>query len=222
MTLAELMATFRVDADDAIAPYKWGDASLAAWFTESVAEAAIRGRLLHESASKSVCQIAVKVGASNYALHESLYEIDYLAFRKDGDSSRTPVKLVSREYLDQISPCWREKTGLVEFAIQSDTRIRLAFTPDCAGTLFLEGYRVPLDSLVSAGDEPEIHKSHHSQLIHWVLHRAFSVPDSEQIDNARAAQAERVFTDYFGQRPDSNLRRSSIEDVEHHNKAFWV
>lgn len=222
MTLAELMAKFRVDADDGIAAYKWSDASLASWFTEAVAEAAIRGRLLHESVSKSVCQIAVKAGATSYALHESLYEIDYLAFAATGSGTRSHVKLVSREYLNDVRPNWREKTGRVEFAIQTDTRIRLAYTPDCAGTLFLEGYRVPIDPLVSAGDEPEIHKSHHDQLIHWVLHRAFSVPDSEQIDKDRALMAERAFTGYFGPRPDSNLRRDSTEDVEHHNKAFWV
>ncbi|WP_114969375.1 DUF6682 family protein [Rhodoferax ferrireducens] len=222
MTLAELIAKFRVDADDGAIPPKWVDASLFDWFTDAEAEAAIRGRLLHESTSKAVCQIAIKSGASGYALHESLYEIDYLAFLKNGDSTRTPVKLVSREYMDQIRPCWREETGLAEFAIQTDTRIRLSRTPDSAGTLFIEGYRVPLEPLTSAGDEPEIHKSHHAQLVQWVLFRAFSVPDAETMDPNRAALANQAFTNYFGERPDSNLRRSSTEDTEHHNQAHWV
>lgn len=222
MTLAELMARFRIDADDGVAPYLWSDASLFDWFTEAESEAAIRGRLLHESTSKAVCQIAVRLGVSGYKLHESLHEIDYLAFLKDGGTSRTPVKLVSREYMDQIRPAWREDTGLVEFAIQDDTRIRLSPTPDCAGTLFIEGYRIPTGPLTSTGDEPEIHKSHHAHLIQWVLFRAFSVPDAEKFDTTRAGLAQQAFTDYFGQRPDSDLRRSSTTDTEHHNRAHWV
>lgn len=222
MTLAELIAKFRVDADDDALPPKWTDASLFGWFTEAEAEAAIRGRLLHESTSKAVCQIAVKVGTSSYSLHESLYEIDYLAFLSNGATLRTPVKLVSREYMDQHRPAWREETGLVEFAIQSDTRIRLSRTPESSGTLFIEGYRVPMEPLASAGDEPEIHKSHHAKLVQWVLFRAFSVPDAEKIDPSRAGLANQAFTDYFGERPDSNLRRSSTEDTEHHNRAHWV
>ena len=222
MTLGELIAKFRIDADDAALPPKWDDATLFDWFTEAEAEAAIRGRLLHESASKSVCEISVKSGASSYLLHESLYEIDYLAILSTGSTSRLPVKLVSREYMDQIRPAWREESGIVDFAIQDDTRIRLSRTPGTDGTLFVEGYRVPLNPLSSAGDEPEIHKSHQAQLVQWVLFRAFSVPDAEKIDPSRAALANQVFTDYFGMRPDSNLRRSSTEDTQHHNQAHWV
>jgi hypothetical protein len=222
MTLADLIAQFRIDADDGVAPFKWAATSLAKWFSEAEAEAAIRGRLLHESASRAVCQIAVKAGATGYALHESLYEIDYLAFAATGASTRSPVKLVSREYLDDVRPDWREKAGAVEFAIQSDTRIRLAYTPESDGTLYLEGYRTPLEPMQGDSDEPEINKAHHEKLILWVLHRAFSVPDAELIDKDRAAQAGHDFTEYFGLRPDSNLRRDSAADTGHHNQAHWA
>ena len=222
MTLAQLISSFRISADDGTAPYGWSDSAVKAWLNEAVHEACIRARLLHESANPAICQIAVTAGAAVYPLHTSLYEIDYLAFNPTDDNRRRDVKLISREELDRIQPGWRERAGRVEFAIQSDTTIRLAFVPDTAGTLHIEGYRLPLAVLTNDADAPEINAAHHAKLVHWALHRAFSVPDSEIIDPHRAALAEAEFSAYFGLRPDSDLRRSSQQDTPHHNLAHWV
>ena len=91
-----------------------------------------------------------------------------------------------------------------------------------AGTLHIEGYRVPLKALENDTDKPEIHEAHHRHLVHWALHRAFSKPDSETIDPQRAATAEAAFTRYFGPGPDADLRRSTRHDEVQTNKAFWV
>ncbi|RPP87255.1 hypothetical protein IPC1125_34030, partial [Pseudomonas aeruginosa] len=58
-------------------------------------------------------------------------------------------------------------------------------------------------------------------LVQWALHRGFSIPDMESFDPNRAALAEAAFTAYFGERPDSDLRRITREDVPHHVEAFW-
>lgn len=221
MTLAELMAQFRIDADDVVSPYAWADTSLAKWFTEAQAEAAIRARLLHESDSPAVCQIAVAAGKSTYPLHEALYEIDHMGFKATGATLRQPVKLISREELDRIKPDWRDCTGRVDYAIQADTSIRLALTPTSGGTLFMEGFRLPLAPLANPDDLPEIHPAHHEKLVLWALFRAFSVPDAETIDKDRAEIALTAFTDYFGARPDADLRRSTREDDPPHNRADW-
>lgn len=222
MNLESLIKQFRIDADDAVAPYRASDEAVTGWLNEAAQEACIRGRLLHESGNAAVCQIAVMAGTAHYPLHPALYEIDYLAFRPAGDTRHHPVKLLSREELDRTMPNWRERTGRPEYAIQSDTAIRLAFAPESSGILYMEGFRVPLDSLANDNDEPEIHKSHHVKLIYWVLHRAFSVPDSEAIDPARAQLAEAAFTACFGLRPDADLRRATRHDEPPHNVGFWV
>ena len=222
MNLEALIQQFRTDADDAVEPYRASDEAVTGWLNEAEQEACIRGRLLHESANPAVCQIVVTAGTAHYPLHPALYEIDYLAFRPAGDTRHHPVKLLSREELDRIEPGWRERTGRPEYAIQSDTAIRLAFAPDAAGTLLLEGYRLPLIPMEDTSDEPEINAAHHAQLVHWVLHRAFSMPDSETIDPARAQLAERAFSQYFGLRPDADLRRATRHDEPPHNVGFWV
>lgn len=222
MNLAGLIQQFRIAADDKVLPYLWTDEWLATWFTEAVQEAAIRARLLHESGSAAICQIAVSAGASSYPLHESLYEIDHIGFKATGASCRESVKLVSREELDRLRPGWRDRMGRVEFAIQSDAGIRLAFTPETDGILYLEGFRLPLNALVGDYDTPEINQAHHIHLLDWALHRAFSVPDTETVDKERATQAEQAFARYFGLRPDSDLRRTTRHDVEHHNRAHFI
>lgn len=221
MTRDELTAAFRIDAQDTVGPeflFKtpWVWQTLA----EAEAEAAIRGRLLHDSQSAAVCEVDVSAGTSVYALHAALYEIDHLAFRPAGSTRRQPVKLASSEELDATWPSWRDEQGKPRYAIQGDTSLRLVPLPDAAGTLLLEGYRLPLKSL-AVGGSPEIHAAHHRHLVNWVLYRAFSQPDSETIDKEKGREALRAFTDYFGERPGSDLRRSTREDVSHSNKAFW-
>ena len=86
--------------------------------------------------------------------------------------------------------------------------------------LQLEGYRVPLSAMQNDTDKPEINQIHHVHLIQWALHKAFSVPDSEFFDPNRSALAEQQFTDYFGPRPDSDLRRITREDIPHNVIPF--
>lgn len=223
MNLEQLIQQFRIDADDLQAPPFWESEWVAAWLTEAQAEAAIRGRLLFEAADPAICEIAVTAGVATYPLHNSLYELEHLRFKATGSTTSDRVHLKTREELDHIRPDWRDRTdSRPRFAIQDDTRITLVDRPSVDGTLFVEGYRVPLKPLVNDSDKPEINEAHHRYLVHWALHRAFSKPDADAHDPARAAVEETKFTAYFGSRPDSDLRRSTRHDEVQTIKAFMV
>lgn len=222
MTLEELIAQYRIDAHDTAQPYFASDLSVTEWLNEAQDEAVIRGRLIHESANEAVCRIAMEAGKSVYPLHEALYELDHVAFLAEGETERTPVYLTSPENLDRILYGWRDRGGIPKFAVQDDESIRLVPTPNQAGTLILEGFRLPLADMVAPTDSPEINGAHHRHLVNWALYRGFSIPDQEMIDPNRAALAERNFTEYFGTRPDCDLRRITREDTPHHNEAFFV
>ena len=222
MNLEQLIQQFRVDSDDMQSPPLWESEWIAAWLTEAQDEAAIRGRLLMDDYTPALTQIPVTAGVSSYALHPKLYEIAVIDFVPEVGYVQ-PVYLTSREKLDRDRNGWRnEPAGVPCSAIQTDTRLRLVPVPSVNGTLRLEAYRLPLKALVNDNDKPEIHEAHHRHLVHWALHRAFSKPDSEAIDKDRAALAEAAFTDYFGPRPDSDLRRSTRSDEVQTNKVFWV
>ena len=222
MNLEQLIAQFRIDADDLVQPYLWPDEWVAQWLTEAQNEASIRGRMLYEAADPAICEISVTADVATYQLHPSIYELASLRFKATGASCSTPVHIKAREELDRIRPGWRDRSdSQPRFAIQDDTRLTLVDRPSTAGTLYLEGYRLPLKALVNDNDKPEINQAHHRHLVHWALHRAFSKPDSETIDPTRAATAEAAFTRYFGLLPDSDLRRRTREDVPHVNQGFF-
>ncbi len=221
MNLEQLIAQFRIDAEDLVQPYLWLDEWVAPWFTEAVSEAAVRGRLIYEAADPAICEIAVTAGTATYPLHASLYELVSLRFKVAGSDRSEPVHIKTREELDRIRPGWRDETGTPRYAVQDDTRITLVPRPEVAGTLHVEGYRVPLKALANDTDKPEINQAHHRHLVHWALYRAFTKPDSETIDPQRAATAEAAFTRYFGPSPDADLRRSTRHDEVQTNKAFY-
>ena len=220
MQLNDLISRFRTLANDKVEPYFIDDASVINWLNDAVIEACIRGRLLHESQDADVCGITVLTNQSHYTLHESLYELTSVVFNPFGERS-VDLKLCSEEYLDRYyCDNWRTMSDMPKFAIQSDTGIRLVPSPVAAGNIRVEGYRVPLLPMQDDADVPEINQIHHVHLIQWILHKAFSVPDSEFFDPNRAAIAEQAFTDYFGVRPDSDLRRITREDTPHHVQPF--
>lgn len=219
MTLEELLAEFRVRARDEALPYLWPDDAVTRWLNEAEREACIRGRLLRETSDPTVCQIALQSGVDMYPLHEAVYEITYLCIVPLVGPTR-PLDLVSREWLDRHCPRWREELDFAHWAFQDDTTLTLAAKHEAGDLLELECYRLPLDDMEDEDDEPEIHSAHHVHLVDWALHRAFSIPDAEEFDAARSAQAEADFTRYFGPRPDSDLRRMTREDVPHHNLAI--
>lgn len=220
MNLEQLIASFRVDADDLVEPFLFQDEWVAGWLTEAQAEAAIRGRLILEDANPAVCQIAVTAGTVSYELHRSVYEIADLRFRPTGASQSTLLALVTREWLDDKRPGWRDRSGDPEFAIQTDHRLRLVGVPASDGVLHLEAYRVPIKALENDADRPELNEAHHRHLVQWALHRAFSRPDAETIAPQRADRALAAFTGYFGLAPDSDLRRSTRHDLQQTN-TLW-
>lgn len=232
MTLEQLIRRFRVLAMDRTTAVGggggdllWSDADVAEWLSEAQDQAAVRARLLLEDANPAVCEIAVEAGQHTYPLHAKLYELVRLDFFPAGSARSLPVKVVTREWLDGRYPDWRERDhffGGVLFAVQGDTRLRLAPSPAGDGLLRIEGYRLPLVPLTVADPTaaPEIHEAHHLHLVQWALHRAFSVPDAEGFDPRRAEAAQEAFTDYFGPMPDADLRRSTRADTDHVNQVY--
>lgn len=224
MILSELIRRFRAAAFDKEQPYLFSDEDITDWLNDGVKEAAIRGRLIHDSTTTEVCTISTQPNVSVYALHESLYEIDSIHWLSADDPyNANPLCLTSQEEMGDIWHDWRTREpNSPEYVIQHDTNIRIVPAPNVAGAIALEGYRTPLVPMTLDTDRPEINIIHHEYLIQWALHKGFKSPDAETFDLNRAALAEQEFTEYFGERPDSDLRRITRHDVPHTVNPFWV
>ena len=223
MTLLELIQRFRVDAFDLEQPYLFEDADVTHWLNDAVKEAAIRGRLIHEAVNPLVCSIAVSPDVAIYPLHESVCEIEYLClFNEPAPTRAEDLYQISQEDMSARWHDWRFRTGRPEYVIQQDKTIRLVPTPTQTAVIHLECYRTPLAPMTLDDDRPEINITHHEQLIQWALYKAFSTPNGETFDPSRAELAKTEFTNYFGERPSANLRRSTREDVPHTVKPFDI
>lgn len=218
MNLIDLIRRFRVLAQDTVEPYFWSNEDIAAWLSDAQAHACVRGRLLHADESDAMCNIDLQPGTQTYKLHRALYELISVRIKPTIGPSRA-LKLVTREWLNAELPDWRDSTRPVSWVIQDENSLRLVGAIAPGDKLWLEGYRLPLRSLEDDADEPEIHIASHEHLLHWALHKAYSVPDADAFDPTRAKMAEDAFTRYFGLQPDSDMRRATRQDVPHHNAA---
>ncbi len=216
MTLEDLIRRFRTLAVDKVQPYLFADEDVTDWLNDGQRQACIRGRLLREDDNQAVCEIALTPGQRTYQLHKAVYEIINARIVPVSGRSR-PVFLASREWMDENMPGWRDDHGPAEFAIQDDTSIRVSGAITAGDKLAIECYRTPLKMLANDTDKPEIHEAHHEYLIQWALHKAFSVVDADTFDPQRSDRSEAAFTRYFGNLPDSDMRRITREDVPHHN-----
>jgi hypothetical protein len=232
MTLDDLISSFRVDADDQARDLNgkqgdllWADADLERWFGEAEEEAAVRKRLLYDDYTLAIVRINVLAGQSSYPIDPRFFEISK-ARLLNADTGRflEDLYITTRDALDQECQYWRDERRRPERFIQDDTRIVLPGIVDRAYTLRIEGYRAPLVPITADSDgsvEPEIAAIHHRFLVHWVLHRAYSKPDSEVFNPQKAAIALGAFEQYFGLRPDADLRKDQQANRPHHNTSWW-
>lgn len=224
MTLAELIARYRVAANDTANPGFCSDEEIRDYLNEADAEAVIRGRMLRATAETSpdLCVIDAATGVAGYALHHAMYELSYIAWRSLGSATREPLVHCTREWMDRNVLYWRDmEPGSPRYLVQDGHSLQVVPPPERDGQLLLEGYCVPTSAMQDDSDTPSIPAVHHIQLIQWALYRAFSKPDAELFDPARAAMAESEFTRYFGARPDSDLRNDTRKDEPQHIVA-WI
>lgn len=227
MTLDDLVAQFRSDADDRAGTAGAGDylferTDIVGWLNEAQDEAADRALLLHESSNSDICTIAVTAGTTVYTLDERVLNITRAVFTPTGSSEKyllTPRDVLD---LDRIRPDWRDQTDIPRDYIHDSTTIRLGSIPSTDGTVQIECYRLPLVNMEdSTTESPEIHRQTHRALVHWALFRGYSRPDSEVYDPGRGEKELARFERVFGLKVDAKLRRNTNANRPLYNKAVW-
>ena len=221
MDLSDLIIQFRTFTKDKSEPYLWEDDALTLWFNEAEREAALRARLLFDKTTAAICQIAVTAGTSVYDLHKLVNEVTYASLT-DSDDNIWVVKATDRIELDEQTPYWRTSTEHPTRFIQDDKKIELNAVIGETFTLNMEVYRGPLVPIEdTAQDEPEIAAAHHEHLVKWVMHRAYLINDRDAHAAKLSKQYLNEFEDYFGFRPQAELRKREQINKHHHNKV-WI
>lgn len=192
----DVIKLFRDEADDAVAGYLWGDEEVMDFLADAQNEACRRARLLIDSTTPAVCQIAVQPGVHTYALDPRVIFVR----RARLASADRPLRHLMMRDLD-CRPGWENDPAQPPLGMIHDWQtgaLRLHPVPDAADTLLLTVVRLPLDEPNDPDDALEIHQRYCRNLRHWMLYRAYSKQDSETRDDKRAATALAMFEREFG------------------------
>jgi hypothetical protein len=191
MTKPELLALFRVAANDVTTPYLSSDTAVNGWITESEREGAERALYLRTGNAHNV---AVAAGTADYTISSSIIFID----RAKLSGERLPLKQSTREELDYWRGDWELETGTPALFIIDGAVMTLYPKPNAAFTLQLGGSRRPEASM-----ETPAHL--HENLLYWVLYRHYSVPDTDSINAGSAAFNLKLFESVFGHKRNASF-----------------
>jgi hypothetical protein len=211
MKRPELVAAFRSRIDDDAEPYLWTPADVQLYLDAAHREAAERALLIRDASTVAVCSVPIVANTASYTLHASVLSVE----RAKLASQRQTLTLSSTEQMDRLHPGWDDVSGAPAFLVidpdGSALRARLVPPPAEATTLALVVNRLPLASLASDDDEPEIPARYHLGLVDWMMHLAYGKRDTETFNERNALECEARFAAQFGERIDANVRRKQAD-----------
>lgn len=240
MKTSELIAQYRWESGDDVAPYLNSDTDIVRLFNEATDQACSRKPLILDSTTASVCELSVVADTATYALHEKVVKVNK-AYLVDENDAHIDLDILDRFELDRIKPTWREDAAdEPKYIIVDEKSITLVPTPAATYTGKLEVQRLPLDEEdhyerltvpvaadpeatppVEASDpSPVIAAGHHDHLVHWVLARVYRKDDADQYAPGKADAHEAMFNRYFGLPPTSDRLRSGMTNRPHRNKVW--
>ena len=102
-TSEELLELFHLNPVDSTAPYRWDDEVVFAWLSEAQREACLRGGLLKDASTASICEISVVAGTTTYSVSPLVVKIDRaMLLSESGILAR--VDIFDREEMDRSFP----------------------------------------------------------------------------------------------------------------------
>jgi len=204
MNLADLLRRARERLDDTVAPGLWSDDQLIGFINDAVRQACIRKRLILDATTTDVCVVAIKAGEPKLPLHPRVLAVRTVRTA----NTRRPLGLTTLKVMDRERPEWPFDSGEPERVIldRDSGTLFLHPKPDKDDTLQLTVWRLPLEEeeLEDGDDEPVVDEGWHIDLLDWVEFCAYSVPDVDIRDPARADAAVGRFTAKFGRLPSAH------------------
>lgn len=205
MTPEQLACLFRIEMNDGAKSVSGGynDAQyspelLNFYIDEAERQASENGMLLFDRTRADICQIQVVEGNSLYNFDDRILRIDRVDFVVTGQTGRENININTRQEFDTIKPEWREKKfSDLYTCFVNETTIELAGEVDQAGLIYLEVYRLPLES-ASARGKFEIGQRNHRWLMDWVKYLAYNNKDADLYAPQLAEDHKRKFERRFG------------------------
>ncbi len=203
MTLLELRTLFRRISNDTETTGKGpalSDAVIDGFLNESEKECSIRGNLIQDSTTASICEIpfVLSPATNKYAFDSHI--IDILDITLESDGKR--LGKLGYKALNDVDYKWKTRTGEPDnyAADLDDGYIYIDKSPEEADTMLLNVYRTPLTEMSLDNDTPEINSKFHYDLVWYALHLKYLIYDSDYLDVNASSKFEAMTTQRFGPR----------------------
>lgn len=198
MTLSDLMTLFRTETDDTVAPYLWSDDELIDFANDAQLEACRRARLLVDSSTSAITQIALSAGQALVALDPRV-----LFVRRARFAGGLPLRRMTMQDMEAYDPYWLDTQDGTPRAFVPDYetgKIRLWPGPAQTMSLQLTVVRDPLVDMQADDDVPEIAPRYHRSLRFWMMARAYGKQDAQANDPKKELNSMALFEQEFGKK----------------------
>lgn len=219
MTLRELIRLFRLEVDDSVEPYLWSDEEATDFANDAQQEACRRARLLVDSSTAAICQLALTVADAGLVALDSRV----IFVRRARFAGSLPLKRMNMQDMEAHDPYWQDADPDTPTVFVPDYETgKLLFWPPpiAAKTALLTVVREPLLEMDSEDDEPEIPTRWHRSLRHWMAFRAYSKPDADAADPKKAAAALALFEQEFGPKSSAIDEAWIVREQYEHDGTF--
>lgn len=182
MNTTELLATFRAEVFDTVAPYLWSDSLIYTYIDDAQKQFCRDTYGIEDSRS---FKISVKEdGTSWYALDPLILKLRDAVNAATGDD----VPLIAMEKMRDNHMRFDGTVGPIKAFVTGMEKgyLRAYPIPNTAATIELRVFRLSND--VVAGDDFEIDPQHVLPLLFWVKSKAYAVQDADAYDPKKAAE----------------------------------
>lgn len=201
-TTTELLATFRAEVQDLVAPYLWSDALVYTYIDDAQKQFCRETYGIDDARS---FKLTITPGNEWYALDPQILRVLDAYDASTGD----PVSVQTFDQTISKTIRFNGKTGALETLLTGLQKgyLRAYPVPAVAKTVNLNTLRLPSD--VAAGDDFEIDAQHHLNLLDWVKYRAYSWQDAETNNDVKAEKHKATFKAYCveSKREQGRIRR---------------
>lgn len=190
MNTTELLALFREEVTDNVAPYLWSDALIYGYIDEAQKQFCRETFGIEDARAYT---LAVTAAEEWYALDPKI-----LILLSASDSvTGTNIPVMSSEQSRSVGIRFDGRTSsTVDCIIKGLQKnfVRVWPVPSANSTVNLSTLRLPLD--VVAGDDFEIDDQHIRNLLPWVYYRAYAKHDADALDKTKSEESKAEFMAY--------------------------
>lgn len=189
-----LLALFRTEMRDAIAPYLWDDTEGYAYIDDAQKMFCRLTDGISDASTPEVVDITVAQNATWLDLHPSILKIRAAYRTSDGK----PLTIINYEDCEHQGIRFDGRTAPLQNLVvgMEENKLRLDRAASVADAIKLLVFRLPIVAITGDNQDFEIPEQHHMHLLKWVKALALLKQDAETFDKNKSEEMEQQFRAY--------------------------